>query len=84
MQQLCVNKYNDHSRWWQFVMCQNYHGRDKIGTPEIARRCARSAQIDWEGSGVGECMGSDASGTGAEGVELLQQNVKATREAEIK
>lgn len=65
-------------------MCQNYQGRDKIGNPEVARSCARAAQIDWEGSGVGECMGPDARGTGAEGVELLQQNVKATREAEIK
>jgi len=83
VQQLCVNKYYEHSKWWQFVMCQNYQGRDKIGTPEVARRCSRSAQIDLEGSGVGECMALDASGTGAEGVELLQQNVKAAREAEI-
>jgi len=81
VQQLCVHKYEP-DRWWQFVMCQNYHGRDSVGSPDIAFKCARSALIDWE-DGVDQCIGSDGSGTGAEGVQLLRQNVKAAREAEI-
>lgn len=64
--------------WWEFVTCQNYEGKDKIGRPDVALKCARTAKIDWEGSGVGRCTGMDGSGTGAEGVQLLQENVKDT------
>jgi len=81
VQQLCVHKYEP-DRWWQFVMCQNYHGRNSVGSPDIALKCARSALINWE-NGVDQCIGSGGSGTGAEGVELLRQNVRAAHEAEI-
>jgi len=84
VQQLCVNKYAEtHTQWWQFVMCQNYHGRDKIGRPDLARQCMRSAQINSEDNGVNQCLGTDASGTGEEGVQLLQSNVRAAHEAGI-
>jgi hypothetical protein len=63
-------------------MCQNYNGRDRIGGPGLARQCIRSAGIDWE-SGVDKCIGTDGSGTGEEGVKLLQDNVRAARDAEI-
>lgn len=39
----------------------------KIGLPETARKCAQTAQIDLETSGMGECMGLDGSGKGTEG-----------------
>jgi hypothetical protein len=83
VQQLCVDKYAESpSQWWQFVMCQNYNGRDRIGESSLARQCIRSARIDWEG-GVDECIGTDDSGPGEEGVELLQDNVRAAHDAEI-
>jgi len=80
VQQLCVHNYVDSNRWWQFVMCQNYHGYNEIGSLGLAHKCARSAGIDLA-SGVGNCIGSN--GKGVEGVRLLQQNVETTQEAEI-
>ncbi|OBZ70377.1 hypothetical protein A0H81_09882 [Grifola frondosa] len=57
----------------------NYQGRDKIGTPATALQCAETVHIDWENSKVGECAGTDGSGKAAEGVQLLQESVQATR-----
>jgi hypothetical protein len=65
-------------KWWEFVTCQNYEGKDRIGRPDVALRCARTAKIDWSGSEVGRCAGLNGSGTGKEGVRLLRENVKAT------
>lgn len=76
VQQLCVAKYTPMRTWWEFVMCQNYEGRDKIGRPDVALKCARTARIDWRGSQVGQCAGLDGSGTGEEGVRLLQRSVR--------
>lgn len=70
--------------WWEFVTCQNYQGRDKIGRPDVALKCARTAKMDWSGSEVGRCAGLDGSGTGEEGVRLLQESVKDTEALEIK
>jgi len=83
VQQLCIHKHADFDGWWQFVMCQSYQGLDRIGEADVAIMCARSASIDWDKSGAAECIGSEGSGTGKEGVELLQQNVKATNAAHI-
>ncbi|KAF9259491.1 hypothetical protein L218DRAFT_908181 [Marasmius fiardii PR-910] len=74
--QLCVKEHSDFSQWWEFVNCNNFQGRNKIGTPEVATKCAKSAGLDWDGSGIGECVGPDANGTGAEGVALLKESVK--------
>jgi len=77
VQQLCVQKHmTSIQAWWEFVMCQNYQGRDNIGKPEVASRCARIAGIDWEMSGVGRCAGLDGSGTGYEGVQLLHDSIR--------
>jgi hypothetical protein len=78
VQQLCAIKYTPMKIWWEFVTCQNYEGKDKIGRPDVALKCARTAKIDWDDSGVGRCAGLDGSGTGEEGVQLLQENVKDT------
>ncbi|KAI9513337.1 hypothetical protein F5148DRAFT_1273263 [Russula earlei] len=75
VQQLCVAKHTPMRTWWEFVMCQNYQGRNQIGEPNVAFKCARTAKIDWEGSGVGQCVGLDGSGTGYEGVRLLHDSV---------
>lgn len=79
VQQLCAAKYTPMRTWWEFVTCQNYEGKDRIGRPDVALKCARTAKIDWDGSEVGRCAGMDGSGTGKEGVRLLQENVKSTK-----
>ncbi|KAI0268196.1 hypothetical protein BC834DRAFT_933352 [Gloeopeniophorella convolvens] len=76
VQQLCVAKYTPTKTWWEFVMCQNYQGKEKIGSPDVALKCARAARIDWETSEVGQCAGLDGSGTGEEGVQLLHESIK--------
>jgi Gamma interferon inducible lysosomal thiol reductase (GILT) len=75
VQQLCVAKYEPSSNWWEFVQCQNYEGRDKIGSPDVTLKCARAAGIDWSTSQAGECAGLDGSGKGSEGAKLLRESV---------
>jgi hypothetical protein len=58
-------------------MCQNYQGRGHIGHPDVALKCARTHNIDWEESGVGQCVGLDGSGKGREGVQLLHDSIRA-------
>jgi Gamma interferon inducible lysosomal thiol reductase (GILT) len=84
VQELCAAKYTPIDQWWEFVQCQNYQGRDKIGLPDVALKCAESAGIDWKQSGVGECAGLDGSGKGEEGVELLRQSIKSAHQLEIR
>ncbi|KAF8351466.1 hypothetical protein F5887DRAFT_209883 [Amanita rubescens] len=74
VQQLCVAKYAP-SRWWEFVRCQNFEGKEKIGQPALAVKCGDVINIDWNESKVGECAGRDGSGEGAEGIKLLQESV---------
>ena len=76
IQQLCVAKHTPMRTWWEFVMCQNYHGRGDIGHPDVASKCARIHNIDWEESRVGQCVGLDGSGTGREGVQLLHDSIR--------
>ncbi|KAJ3003011.1 hypothetical protein NUW54_g5532 [Trametes sanguinea] len=58
-------------------------GRSEIGKPEKAIQCAKTAELDWENSGVGACAGVDGSGKAEEGVRLLQQSVAITQELGI-
>ncbi|KZT12569.1 uncharacterized protein LAESUDRAFT_718841 [Laetiporus sulphureus 93-53] len=82
--ELCAMKHASALQFWEFVQCENYQGRDKIGLPETALQCAKTANIDWEDSGVGACAGLDGSGKAAEGVQLLQDSVKASQAMGIK
>ncbi|KAF8076375.1 hypothetical protein FPV67DRAFT_1405948 [Lyophyllum atratum] len=84
VQQLCVAKHEPSSVWWQFVQCQNYEGRDKIGTPDLALKCAKTVGIDWENSEAGRCAGLDGSGKGSEGVALLKESVALAHKLGIK
>ncbi|EMD40824.1 hypothetical protein CERSUDRAFT_111406 [Gelatoporia subvermispora B] len=84
VQELCAMKYTSQNEWWEFVQCQNFHGRDNVGLPETALKCANTAKIDWEGSGVGNCTGVDGSGKAEEGVKLLQESVKTSQAIGIK
>lgn len=81
VQELCAAKYHPTSEWWSFVQCQNFQGRDNIGTPETALNCANAAGIDWENGKAGQCAGKDGRGT--EGIQLLQQSVNDSIAAEI-
>jgi len=72
VQQLCVKQYAPFNNFWEFVKCQNYQGRENVGTPEVALQCAKTAGIDWEVSGAGQCAGLDGSGKASEGVALLR------------
>ncbi|KAF8631956.1 hypothetical protein AX15_002117 [Amanita polypyramis BW_CC] len=82
VQQLCVAKYSP-SVWWEYIRCQNFEGREKIGKPALALKCAAAVSIDWATSDVGRCAGRDGSGRGAEGIKLLQENVVLTKQADI-
>ncbi|KAN0126780.1 hypothetical protein V8E52_000420 [Russula decolorans] len=77
VQQLCVAKHTPMWTWWEFIMCQNYQGRGHIGSADVALKCARTHNIDWEESGVGQCIGLDGSGKGREGVQLLHDSIRA-------
>lgn len=81
VQELCAAKYHPTSEWWSFVQCQNFQGRDNIGTPSTALNCANAAGIDWENGKAGQCAGKDGRGT--EGIQLLQQSVQDSIAAEI-
>ena len=84
VQQLCVNKYAPFENWWEFVICQNYQGREYIGEPDVALTCAKTAGIDWERSGAGQCAGLDGSGKGSEGVALLKESVLLAQQMNLK
>ncbi|CDO71332.1 hypothetical protein BN946_scf184908.g90 [Trametes cinnabarina] len=83
VQELCAIKHAPTRRWWSFVQCLNFQGRSEIGKPEKALQCAKTAELDWENSGVGACAGLDGSGKADEGVRLLQQSVTTTQEMGI-
>lgn len=83
VQELCAMEYAPFQRWWNFVHCQNFQGRYEVGKPETALKCANTAQLDWENSGVGACAGLNGDGKGEEGVRLLQESVKATAQMGI-
>ncbi|KAF7433429.1 hypothetical protein PC9H_005381 [Pleurotus ostreatus] len=83
IQQLCVSKYTTAQEWWAFVQCQNYHGRESVGDPDLALSCAGASKIDWEGSGVGQCAGNDASGKAPEGIAMLKESLQLAQNLDI-
>ena len=83
VQELCAAAHLPQDKWWQFVQCQNYLGRDKIGLPETAIKCANASGFTWEGSDVGKCAGEDGSGKAEEGVQLLKESVLASKDLGI-
>jgi len=83
IQQLCVAKHEP-SAWWEFVQCQNYNGREKIGTPELASNCAKAVGFEWESSAAARCAGSEERGKSDEGTTLLQESVKLGKKLGVK
>ncbi len=83
IQQLCVAKHMPLRTWWEFVMCQNYQGRDNIGSADVALKCARTHSIDWGNSEFERCAGLDGNGTGEEGVQLLHDSIHVAESLEI-
>lgn len=84
VQELCAVKHLDQTHWWSYVKCQNFYGRDAVGTPEIALKCANAARFDWIESGVGKCAGVDGLGRGDEGIALLKESVANSAELGIR
>lgn len=82
VQQLCVAKYEPEV-WWQFVQCQNFEGKDKVGNPDLALDCANTVGFDWEESKVGTCAGLDGNGAEPEGVALLKESLELSRKLGI-
>ncbi|GBE79628.1 predicted protein [Sparassis crispa] len=82
MQELCAMEHAPMQQWWEFVQCQNFQGREKIGLPETALQCANVAHIDWDNSGAGACA-NITSGRDSEGVQLLQDSVRQTQKLGI-
>lgn len=79
VQELCAIKHAPFERWWEFVQCQNFQGRYEVGKPATALKCANSARLDWENSGVGSCAGLSGDGKGDEGISLLRESVQETK-----
>ncbi|KAI0080899.1 hypothetical protein K474DRAFT_1657417 [Panus rudis PR-1116 ss-1] len=78
VQELCALKYEPTFTWWNFVQCNNAHGRYEVGTPAVTLECAKEAGIDWENSRTGQCAGVDGQARGKEGIQLLQESVQVT------
>jgi hypothetical protein len=83
VQQLCVFEHASQAKWWEFVRCQNFEGKEDIGQPWLALKCAATVGIDWETSGAGQCAGLDGSGKSTEGIKLLQDSVSLSQEFNI-
>lgn len=83
VQELCAAKHLPLAKWWEYVLCQNYYGRDRVGNSDVALKCATTANFSWEESGVGKCAGVDASGIAEEGVELLKASVNGSQQIGI-
>jgi len=79
VQQLCFrHAYPDLRQWWQFVQCQNFGSRDKIGTIDVARQCAKTIGHDWdEEPGLRECA------EGPQGRALLRESVKLGKQMNL-
>ncbi|KAL4075870.1 hypothetical protein V8B97DRAFT_120747 [Scleroderma yunnanense] len=80
--ELCVAKYHPISEWWSFLQCQNFQGRDQIGLPDTAEKCAEAAGFEWETDKAHQCAGDN--GQGHEGVQLLRESVSNSMELGIK
>lgn len=83
VQELCAIQHLEQKQWWAFLKCLNFNGKGKVGDPEIALKCADTANFDWMDSGMGACAGEDGSGKGEEGVLLLQESVQTSQELGI-
>ncbi|KAG9317300.1 hypothetical protein JVU11DRAFT_1497 [Chiua virens] len=80
--ELCAAKYHPSSEWWPFLQCQNYQGRNEIGLPETAAKCAETVGLEWETDKARICAGED--GQGEEGIKLLQESVQNSIQLSIK
>ena len=63
--------------WWAFLQCINYEGRNRIGLDKVSRDCAALHDIDWDESGIAECVSGD------EGKTLLRESIGRTEELGI-
>ncbi|EJU06576.1 hypothetical protein DACRYDRAFT_19671 [Dacryopinax primogenitus] len=70
--ELCMISRVPQTKWWPYVICLNFMGKDKIGLGETAKRCAEVVSVDWVESGIEACV------DGLEGSDLLRESVRNT------
>ena len=72
---------NTQQDWWNFVQCLNFEGKEDVGDPALAERCAGLTYIPWTDekrgdvtrSGVKSCASSQY------GRDLLTASVQQTQ-----
>ncbi len=65
-------------KWWNFLQCQNFAGLSKIGDEALAQRCLRVVDgPSWDKDGIAKCV------HGKHGRKLLQNSVKASKQAQM-
>ncbi|KAF8524610.1 hypothetical protein BU17DRAFT_42816 [Hysterangium stoloniferum] len=72
--QLCaMDLAPEQQTWWEFLQCLNFEGKDNVGDPELAQRCAGVANIPWEDQNGSQGMKSCVES--AKGERLLRKSV---------
>lgn len=81
VQELCAMKLaNRQQDWWNFVQCLNFEGKEDVGNPVLAERCAGLSYVPWNDMhgnttrrGIRSCVYS------LEGRELLEASVEQSQ-----
>ncbi|RXK39762.1 hypothetical protein M231_02955 [Tremella mesenterica] len=94
LHQLCFFHHLPLDTFYAVLECFNYADfPTRIGELSLARSCADTVGVNWEESGVGECIGRGGEGCvdsdkgcriGKEGKKLLRTSVKETKELGVK
>jgi hypothetical protein len=72
--ELCaINLASKQQNWWEFLQCLNFAGKDNVGDPGLAQKCADVANLLWkdqDGSqGIQSCV------EGGMGERLLRESI---------
>lgn len=66
--------------YWSFTLAQNFIDWSRTGDLDYAKQCAKAVGVDWEESGVAECVGDAGADNvvhgGKEGQALLVESVE--------
>ncbi|KAF8477879.1 hypothetical protein JB92DRAFT_3091411 [Gautieria morchelliformis] len=87
VQELCaMHVANTPQDWWNFVQCLNFEGKEDVGDPGLAERCAGLTYIPWYDmtDGTSTRMGIKSCAEGQQGKDLLKASVTQTEHLGIK
>jgi Gamma interferon inducible lysosomal thiol reductase (GILT) len=82
VQELCAMHVADTQEdWWNFVQCLNFEGREDVGDPGLAERCAGLTYVPWydETDGARTRTGIKSCAEGQQGKDLLKASVIQTQ-----